>query len=354
MRDVSFGTALWLNLPGLDADLTPDLAHFDFDAFLATLAGADDDRCAPHRRHGRPADRRRRRAAAAPDDGLPVSLTPSSRATATATSSSSSAATSRPTSRGSRHRAGARSARPTIASRSTATSNSPTSPTLAAFVDALRARAAACARSSRRIALSSSSRCRARSPLDTDVHDVARRCRCIIDESDATLDAFVAGARARLRRRVEQELQGLLQIAAQRRALRALECRAGTARCVHDRRGPDRAGRARRAAGSRACRAARPYARRAQRPSLRRGLRGPARERCASSRRFSPRIRTFTRRHGDQVRARDPRRPASRIASLAIARLRIGAWPDVETLTARCATTRDGREFRQSIGNPSA
>ena len=32
MRAVSFGTSLWLNLPGLGAELTPDLAHFDFDA----------------------------------------------------------------------------------------------------------------------------------------------------------------------------------------------------------------------------------------------------------------------------------------------------------------------------------
>ena len=38
MRDVSFGTALWLNLPGLDATLAPDLAHFDIDALLSTLS----------------------------------------------------------------------------------------------------------------------------------------------------------------------------------------------------------------------------------------------------------------------------------------------------------------------------
>jgi hypothetical protein len=75
MRDVSIGTGLWLNLPGLGADLTPDLAHFDFDAFLSSLPALtsidarhtvgmmdplttdeiDDD--------------------AAPDDGLPVALT---------------------------------------------------------------------------------------------------------------------------------------------------------------------------------------------------------------------------------------------------------------------------------------
>src|SRR5690348_10281265 len=75
MRDVSIGTALWLNLPGLGAELTPDLAHFDFDAFLATLSVptsidarhtvgmADpltDDDIDP---------------TGAPNDGLPVSLT---------------------------------------------------------------------------------------------------------------------------------------------------------------------------------------------------------------------------------------------------------------------------------------
>ncbi len=61
MRDVSIGTALWLNLPGLGADLTPDLAHFDFDAFLSTLARAGGDRSAAHGRHGRSVDRGRTR-----------------------------------------------------------------------------------------------------------------------------------------------------------------------------------------------------------------------------------------------------------------------------------------------------
>ncbi|HSC99402.1 MAG TPA: mandelate racemase [Casimicrobiaceae bacterium] len=74
MRGVSIGTGLWLNLPGLGADLTPDLAHFDFDAFLSTLpaltsinarhtVGMMDPLIADD------VDE------AAPDDGLPVALT---------------------------------------------------------------------------------------------------------------------------------------------------------------------------------------------------------------------------------------------------------------------------------------
>jgi hypothetical protein len=74
MRDVSFSMALRLNLPGIDAGLTADLAHFDLDAFLAQLA-------TPRHIHARhtvgmadalsddelPPD-------SGPDDGLPVSL----------------------------------------------------------------------------------------------------------------------------------------------------------------------------------------------------------------------------------------------------------------------------------------
>jgi hypothetical protein len=37
LKGVSIGTALWLNLPGIAADLTPDLAHFDLDTFLSAL-----------------------------------------------------------------------------------------------------------------------------------------------------------------------------------------------------------------------------------------------------------------------------------------------------------------------------
>ena len=112
MRDVSIGTALWLNLPGLGADLTPDLAHFDFDAFLASLpaltsidarhtVGMMDPLTADE------VDARRR-----PTDGLPVALTTSSRAIAIAGSSSSSAGdVTADIERLVAHRAGARAAR---------------------------------------------------------------------------------------------------------------------------------------------------------------------------------------------------------------------------------------------------
>jgi hypothetical protein len=75
MRDVSFGTALWLNLPGIGAELAPDLAHFDFDAFFTALpaltaidarhtVGMADPLGEAEIDHG-----------SAPDDGLPVALT---------------------------------------------------------------------------------------------------------------------------------------------------------------------------------------------------------------------------------------------------------------------------------------
>jgi hypothetical protein len=75
LRNVSFGTALWLNLPGIDASLTPDLAHFDLDAFLATL----EMRSRIDARHtvgiADPLTDDDRDAEADPDDGLPVTLT---------------------------------------------------------------------------------------------------------------------------------------------------------------------------------------------------------------------------------------------------------------------------------------
>jgi hypothetical protein len=75
MRDVSIGTALWLNLPGLGADLTPDLAHFDFDTFLSALPALT----AIEARHtvgmADPLTDDEMDHATAPDDGLPVSLT---------------------------------------------------------------------------------------------------------------------------------------------------------------------------------------------------------------------------------------------------------------------------------------
>jgi len=74
MRDVSVGTAFWLNLPGLAADLTPDLAHFDFDAFLATLAAPASIDARHTVGMADPLTDDEIDAATAPDDGLPVSL----------------------------------------------------------------------------------------------------------------------------------------------------------------------------------------------------------------------------------------------------------------------------------------
>ena len=74
MRDVSIGTALWLNLPGLAADLTPDLAHFDFDAFLATLAAPTSIDARHTVGMADPLTDAEIDTATAPDDGLPVSL----------------------------------------------------------------------------------------------------------------------------------------------------------------------------------------------------------------------------------------------------------------------------------------
>jgi hypothetical protein len=75
MRGVSIGTALWLNLPGIGAELTPDLAHFDFDAFLSALPGLT----AIEARHTvgmlDPLTRDEVDAASAPVDGLPIALT---------------------------------------------------------------------------------------------------------------------------------------------------------------------------------------------------------------------------------------------------------------------------------------
>ena len=74
MRDVSIGTAFWLNLPGLAADLTPDLAHFDFDAFLATLAAPTSIDARHTVGMADPLTDDDVDAATDPDDGLPVSL----------------------------------------------------------------------------------------------------------------------------------------------------------------------------------------------------------------------------------------------------------------------------------------
>ena len=74
MRDVSIGTALWLNLPGLAADLTPDLAHFDFEGFLATLKAPTSIDARHTVGMADPLTDDDVDAAASPGDGLPISL----------------------------------------------------------------------------------------------------------------------------------------------------------------------------------------------------------------------------------------------------------------------------------------
>ena len=74
LRDVSIGTALWLNLPGLSADLTPDLAHFDFEGFLATLKAPTSVDARHTVGMADPLTDYDVDAAAYPNDGLPVSL----------------------------------------------------------------------------------------------------------------------------------------------------------------------------------------------------------------------------------------------------------------------------------------
>ena len=188
MRDVSIGTAFWLNLPGLAADLTPDLARFDFDAFLATLAAptsidarhtvgmADpltDDDVDP---------------ATDPDDGLPVSL---------------AAVIARYRNRWFKVKlrgdvaadiARLAAIAPVLESagayRVTLDGNEqfPDAATLAEFVAALRAEK----RLGRLVeALRYIEQPFPRSiALDTDVHGLLDEMPLIIDESDATLDAF--------------------------------------------------------------------------------------------------------------------------------------------------------------------
>ncbi|HKU88130.1 MAG TPA: mandelate racemase [Casimicrobiaceae bacterium] len=75
MRDVSIGTALWLNLPGLGAELTPDLAHFDFDAFFSALPALTSIDARHTVGMADPLTEDEIDRASAPDDGLPVALT---------------------------------------------------------------------------------------------------------------------------------------------------------------------------------------------------------------------------------------------------------------------------------------
>jgi L-alanine-DL-glutamate epimerase-like enolase superfamily enzyme len=74
MRGVSIGTALSLNLPGMGAQLTRDLAHFDFDAFLSarSMPQSIEARHTVGMADPLTADEIDR--ASAPDDGLPVTL----------------------------------------------------------------------------------------------------------------------------------------------------------------------------------------------------------------------------------------------------------------------------------------
>ncbi len=55
--------------------------------------------------------------------------------------------------------------------------------------------------------------------LSQDVGALAAHKPVIIDESDDSLDAFVRGARDGLSRRVVEDLQGLVQVAPEPRAL---------------------------------------------------------------------------------------------------------------------------------------
>ena len=75
VRDVSFGTALWLNLPGLGAELAPDLAHFDFDAFFSALPALTSIDARHTVGMADPLTEDEIDRASAPGDGLPVALT---------------------------------------------------------------------------------------------------------------------------------------------------------------------------------------------------------------------------------------------------------------------------------------
>jgi hypothetical protein len=110
--------------------------------------------------------------------------------------------------------------------------------------------------------------------LSHSIQPLARFRPVIIDESDGDLDAFPR-ARARLCGRLVEELQGLLQVADQPGALPGLE-HGRRRRVFHVGRRPDDAGGPLRAAGPGAGQPARPDPRRAQRPPLHRRLRRPA------------------------------------------------------------------------------
>jgi hypothetical protein len=194
MRDVSIGTAFWLNLPGLGADLTPDLAHFDFDEFLSALPAPS----AIDARHtvgmADPLTDDEVDAATAPDDDLPVSL---------------AAVIARYRNRWFKIKLrgdiDADIARlidvasvldPIGSYRVSLDGNEQFAdvPTLSAFLIALRGEARL-ARFAQGVVYLEQPLPRAVA-LDTDVHALAADVPLIIDESDATLDAFPQ-ARAR-------------------------------------------------------------------------------------------------------------------------------------------------------------
>ena len=116
--------------------------------------------------------------------------------------------------------------------------------------------------------------------LQTDLRQARLGKPVIIDESDGELDTFVE-ARARLRRRVVQNLQGDLQIGAECRALRRLERPGPGGALLHVGRGPDNPGRPVAAAGPGAGKSAGHPPCRAQRPPLCQRHGGAARFRAA-------------------------------------------------------------------------
>jgi len=104
--------------------------------------------------------------------------------------------------------------------------------------------------------------------LECAVAPIATTRPLLIDESDAAIDAFPR-ALSRLRRGVQQELQGLVQVARQSGPLPKLERRRRCSPLLPVGRGSDHAARPGDAAGPGARRNARHRARRAQRAPLR-------------------------------------------------------------------------------------
>ena len=176
----------------------------------------------------------------------------------------------------------------------------------------------------------------------------------IIDESDATIDAFPQARALRLRRRVEQELQGRLQVAAQRRALRALERRGRIEPAFMS--GEDLTAQPGLALqqdlalagllGLIACRA--------QRPSLRRRLRGAARERARAA--GVPRRASGPVRGSTATSARGDTRGPNRHRFARRSRLRVGrvARRRLADATARRRSPREATLARDTVTHEGA